>query len=134
MSRQIKILQAELRKQNEEWGILFSPIPKETWPPIFTQMNPAPTAVCRNHNYLVQIFPEFVDVQRISICRTMIANDGRWEDGMTWDDLMKIKNQIGYGDRWAVEVYPPDGNVVNVANMRHLWILPERLAVGWRAI
>ncbi len=34
-----------------------------------------------------------------------------------------------------IEVYPPDGLVVNAANMRHLWILAagsERLPFVWR--
>jgi hypothetical protein len=31
-------------------------------------------------------------------------------------------------------VFPPDTDVVNVANMRHLWILaPGTLAFAWRA-
>jgi hypothetical protein len=32
----------------------------------------------------------------------------------------------------AVEVYPPAGDVVNVANMRHLWVLRDRLPFAWR--
>lgn len=53
-------------------------------------------------------------------------------DGITWDDLQWIKRAAGYGDREAVEVYPLDDDVVNVANMRHLWILPagQRLPFG----
>jgi hypothetical protein len=33
---------------------------------------------------------------------------------------------------WAVEIYPADGDVVAVANMRHLWLLPEAPAFAWR--
>lgn len=32
----------------------------------------------------------------------------------------------------AVEIYPAERDIVNVANMRHLWVLPERLPFGWR--
>ena len=31
----------------------------------------------------------------------------------------------------AVEVFPADDQVVNVANMRHLWVLPEPLPFAW---
>jgi hypothetical protein len=30
-----------------------------------------------------------------------------------------------------VEVYPPDEAVVNVANIRHLWLLAEAPAYAW---
>lgn len=54
-----------------------------------------------------------------------------WDDGLTWDELQQVKNQCGYGHRWAVEVYPPAGEVINDANMRHLWLLDEAPAYGW---
>ena len=34
----------------------------------------------------------------------------------------------GCGARDAVEVYPADADVVNVANMRHLWLVAGELA------
>lgn len=55
------------------------------------------------------------------------------EDPISWDDLMACKSQVGYGDYWAVEVYPPDGQVVDVARMRHLFMVPpEALPFAWR--
>ncbi|EOG1815585.1 hypothetical protein ACK3RA_000943 [Enterobacter hormaechei] len=48
------------------------------------------------------------------------------------DALQEIKSAVGYGDRDAVEIYPRDSDVVNVANMRHLWITPEPIAFAWR--
>lgn len=56
--------------------------------------------------------------------------DGR--DGIPWDDLQVLKGHAGYGDREAVEIYPPDARVVNQANMRHLWVLPagEQMPFG----
>jgi len=55
----------------------------------------------------------------------------RWVDGITWDDLQRLKREAGYGDREAVEVYPPAACVVNEANIRHLWILPSRMPFSW---
>lgn len=60
----------------------------------------------------------------------MLPN-GRWDDGLVWDELQEIKRQLGYGNSQAVEIYPEDRNIVNVADMRHLWVLPARLNLGW---
>ena len=46
--------------------------------------------------------------------------------------LQEIKNTIGYKDKFAVEVYPAENDIVNVANMRHLWVLPKPLGFEWR--
>ncbi len=131
MGRQINAMKAYLREQNKVYGDLFIWIPKCSCPEGFMDLHVIPDSVCRNRSYLVQIFPEIDGARRISVCRTMIDNSGKWEDGMTWDDLMGIKAQIGYQDRWAVEIYPPDKNTVNVANMRHLWLIPEKPSFAW---
>jgi hypothetical protein len=56
------------------------------------------------------------------VSRCELQNDGNWKDGILWDELMEVKTAVGFGERWAVEVFPPDAHLVNVANMRHLWI------------
>ena len=38
----------------------------------------------------------------------------------------------GYGDQWAIEIYPAEDETVNVANMRHLWLMAEAPSVAWR--
>lgn len=83
-----------------------------------------------NHQFMVQ---EFIDggVIRLTVNRVEVKQDGEYQDGITWDELQFIKQACGYGDRQAVEIYPPDADVVYVSNMRHLWILNEPLNVGW---
>jgi hypothetical protein len=71
------------------------------------------------------------------LCRLSVniaARSGeRWAEGITWEQLQQIKRQVGYGEFDAVEVYPDDDDVVNVSNMRHLWILePGSLPFAWR--
>lgn len=68
---------------------------------------------------------------RLSINRTAIDSDGAWKQGISWDDLMRIKSQCGFADAWAVEIYPPDEHIVNDANMRHLWLFKGDLPFGW---
>ena len=50
----------------------------------------------------------------------------RWdgEDGISWEVLQQIKNDVFGEDVLAVEVYPPQDDVVNRSNMRHLWASP----------
>jgi hypothetical protein len=110
-------------------GIL-KPVPQESWP---TRCNdPKRSNVWVNSYFLVQEFQEADGMVRLSVNTTSLANSGRWKDGISWDALQEIKGAVGYADRDAVEIYPRDSDVVNVANMRHLWITPEPLTFAWR--
>lgn len=92
-----------------------------------------PDECFRSKRFLVQIVRK--DKQsgfcRMTIGRTMIDDKGAWEQDITWDDIQRLKSEAGYGDRWAVEVFPAEGNVVNVANLRHIWLLDERPPYAW---
>jgi len=80
---------------------------------------------------MVQVYSEAGGIVRLSVCRTKLAGD-RWKDGIGWDDLQAIKNKVGYPDSDALEVYPASSDVVNVANMRHLWVMPAPVPFAWR--
>lgn len=44
-----------------------------------------------------------------------------------------MKAEIGRGDLFAVEIFPPDVDIVNIANMRHLWVVPaEMVPFAWK--
>lgn len=49
------------------------------------------------------------------------------KDGIGWDELQRIKSECGFGDRDAVEFYPRDADVLNTGNLRHLYIMDEKL-------
>ena len=87
----------------------------------------------RSKEFLVQGYFEDVEgvLIRLSVNRSTLGNNGRWLENITWDELQALKRQAGYGDKYAVEIYPQDKEVVNVANMRHLWILENPLKIGW---
>lgn len=42
---------------------------------------------------------------------------------MGWEELQKVKQQI-WGDKIAIEIYPAQTDVVNLAYTRHLWHTP----------
>jgi len=44
------------------------------------------------------------------------------KDGITWDELQRIKNACGFEDKDAIEFYPKQSDVINTANFRHLYI------------
>lgn len=46
-------------------------------------------------------------------------------DGITWDELQRIKNEVWGEEQTAIEVFPPQGELVNDANIRHLWLVPS---------
>ena len=51
-------------------------------------------------------------------------HDGK-TNRLTWDELMVIKNEMLGEDACAIELFPRDCDVVNEANIRHLWELPQ---------
>jgi len=43
----------------------------------------------------------------------------------SWADLQRIKNEIAGKDLLAVEVYPKVDDLVDQANIAHLWVMPS---------
>lgn len=42
----------------------------------------------------------------------------------SWSDLQRIKDEIAGPERVAVQVYPARSDLVDSANMAHLWVYP----------
>jgi len=96
-----------------------------------------PYAVWRSRNYLVQLYvcknDDYPGLLRLSISRCKVRPDGRFEDGLTWDELYAIKAEVGYGNWYGIEVYPLPEDLQNVQNIRHLWLLPVPLKIGFKS-
>ncbi len=120
-----------MKKENARRPMGLVPIPKSKWPE--DRFDTRRIGVWRSREFLVQAFDEGEGVIRLSVNRTTLLPDGNWADGISWDDLQRLKGEAGFGDAFAVEIYPENCNVVNVSNMRHLWILLERLPFAWSA-
>lgn len=119
-----------LQRESQKWPAELREWPREDWP-----IQNAKVARCwRSRGFLVQGYTEAAPVViRLSILRTALDQRGGWQQDISWDDLQRLKREAGYGDHEAVEVFPPDRDVVNVANIRHLWILPAgHLPFAWR--
>lgn len=123
----------ELRRDNLAYPAHLVPIPRSAWP-VGTPSDRERIAVFRSRHFLAQAFDEVDGIVRLTVNRTdWDANANRWRDDISWDDLQRIKNEAGFPDCDAVEIYPEQSSVVNVANMRHLWILPDRISFAWRS-
>ena len=123
-SRQRKALLIE----NRSWPAALIQVPREQWPITSEKVIEA----WRSRNFFVAVYRERDGIERLSINRTT-ATKKSWADGISWEELQRLKRECGRGDLDAVEIFPADSDVVNVANMRHLWVLPERLSFAWRA-
>jgi hypothetical protein len=81
----------------------------------------------RNTKYIVNWLQHspYPGVDHLSVER----HDGGVD--IPWSHLQHIKDALAPDgrSRWAIEVFPPSDGVVDVANMRHLWVMPH----GWRS-
>jgi hypothetical protein len=122
-----------MKSENARWPAELKEIPKEDWPVAMLLAKRPPIRVLRSREFPCQCFPEPNNIVRLSICRTTVdLATGRWVDGISWDELQRLKREAGFGDLDAVEVFPADKDIVNVSNMRHLFVFPEPLEFAWR--
>ena len=91
-----------------------------------------PVRTWRSRDFQAMLYIDH-GMRRLSVTRVEFdRHTGEYRDGITWDDLQKVKNETVGEDCWAVECYPPERFVQNVANMRHLWILDGEPRFGWK--
>ena len=132
---QIAHLRVSLAVQNREYPATMTEIPEKAWPfetgdPRLT--NP-PKRAWRSSRFIACLYAEPEKTAlRLSICRATLNDNGQFDDQLTWDELQQIKSERGFGAYDAVEIYPADADVVNVSNMRHLWLLDYLSPYAWR--
>lgn len=122
----------ELERQNAKMPRELREVPRDEWP--LEHRGSDILRVWRSRDFLVQEYAESAPVLvRLSVLRTTLdPKIGRWVDGITWDELQQIKSECGYADHDALELYPVAADVVNVANLRHLWVMREMVGFAWR--
>ncbi len=116
--------------ETDKYPVKLTEVSKDAYPP-----SPLPPdSVFVSRRFMVQLFheknSEYPNLIRLSVCRIR-ANQHGWLENITWEELQEIKAELGFAERYAIEVYPPESVVVNVANMRHLWVFEKPLSVGW---
>jgi hypothetical protein len=117
----------QLFRENQKWPVVLRKIPRKDWP---DAVPPTCLEVWRSRDFLLQVHHDG-DMVRLTVCRSTM-NGASWVDGISWDELQQLKRECGRGMCDALEVYPSDPDVVNVANMRHLWIPSAPVPWAWR--
>ena len=108
----------QLERDNAKQSEFLAHVPQSQWSESMLTAEHPPITVLRSKRFLVQIFEEKGVGIRLSVCRTELGGGGRWVEGISWDELQTLKREAGYGNTFAVEIYPRDRDIVNVANMR----------------
>lgn len=99
-------------------------VPRDRWP-FIPGIESIPHRVWLSNGFMAVLYEQAYDHQlRLTVNRTKRDARKNWKDGITWDELQRIKQEC-LGDVWCVEVYPPEADVVDVSNMRHLFVLDE---------
>lgn len=124
-------MRAFLARQNRLYPAHLVKISKDDWPEGCDQKQAPPIEAWRSRDFLLQVIQDKGHL-RLSVNRTALNPAGTsWAEGITWDDLMRLKAEAGFADRWAIEIFPPAAEVVHVANMRHLWLLDGPPPQAW---
>jgi hypothetical protein len=128
---ELKAKRAYLRDENKKFSAALTEIPCEG---DMHRLMPskAPKRAWRSRDFLVQLYHDPSGLRRLSVNRTELNSDGGWKDGITWDELQRLKREAGFGHVQAIEFYPPDSEIVYDANFRHLFLMEENpLPFAW---
>ena len=97
-------------------------VPRDKWP-FMPGIESEPLKVWLSNGFMAVLYRQRAD-GNLRLCVNRTRRNGRdWRDGITWDELQRIKNETVGPEVWCVENYPAESEVVNVANMRHLYVL-----------
>lgn len=73
----------------------------------------------------------FSVLERLDFCGvTHLAVTSLSGERPTWWEMQRIKNELAGKDATAIEVYPPHDQVVDGADMFHIWVLRGNLPFG----
>lgn len=91
------------------------------------------TEVWASKHFRLRIIRHTEVIYRISVHRmTVDVDNDTWKGNISWDEMNELKRQCGRGSINAVERFPPDDELINAGNYRHLWIGDlENLSLVW---
>lgn len=79
-----------------------------------------------NDCYSVQFYDVLTDMGLVQhlIVRAQLGGEPPWRD------MQRIKDELVGTEAYAVQVYPRASDVVDQADVYHLWVLPQELPFG----
>jgi hypothetical protein len=81
--------------------------------------------IWRNDKYVVSVRR---DAATGHVVRLSVRRDDR-RPVRDWRDLQRIKNELAGPETEAVEIYPAESRLVDVANQTWLWVLPPGMTI-----
>lgn len=116
--RRLLLSEERRRRASGDWGVWETiPLPHGTGGPGW---NRDVREAHRNRVFCVLLRP-------VGNVATHLAITSLSGERPTWWEAQRIKNEIAGDDATAVEVYPPQAEVVDEADMYHLWVVPDPL-------
>jgi hypothetical protein len=111
----------------------FREVDRKDWFLAGNKNRPDRLAAWHSEDFTVQVFAVAGAFVRLAINRNQqIFSPFLFEDGISRDTLRQIIRAVGYGDWHGIEIYPPQQHVLNIINVRHLWLLPKSpLGMAW---
>lgn len=67
---------------------------------------------------------KFGTVEHVTISKGTGTADGTGE--VSWSEKMRIKNELFGENRFAIEVFPKQKNLVDVCDVYHLWVFDKK--------
>lgn len=107
----------------------FSDLAKEAWTPWEWRNQlvghplslPGMKKCCLNNKYSIQFLEQQTSWGTVD---HLIIRRHDQKPVLPWQDKQRIKNELVGRDRVAVEVFPAEEDLVDEANVYHLWVLP----------
>lgn len=122
-SSELKANRRAMFHENNRWPKKLKEVPKADWP----EGSPKQLmGMFRSRDFLVQIVESQNGIMMVNVARTMIDSDGRrMVGGISHSTMQRIKAEIGLGDEYGLELYPPDKHKIDTAGSRFMWIMPD---------
>lgn len=129
--RELKAIRKGLAEENLRYGEHLQEMKPEAIADVDAPESWKPKRVWRSKRHSVMLYADRNGFMRLTIQKTEVKDNGNWGDGISWDTMQRLKKEAGFGNTWAVEIFPPEDRVVNVSNMRHLWLMDKKPEFAW---
>jgi hypothetical protein len=105
----------------------FRELDRSEWFVPWQKPRPDRLTAWHSRDYTVQSFAVAGGITRLAIHRSdndFLQPCYGLRGGIPRDAIAQIKQELGFGALFGVEIYPPQPDILNVADVRHLWLLP----------
>lgn len=111
-------------------GRAMAEVPMEEWP-VVVAMTCRPLRVWQSRDYLAVLYEEPGGQRRLSVNSVRRNPQGMWRDGITWDELQRVKDECLGPETWCAEAYPAESALVRESNIRHLFVMDGKPEWSW---